>query len=179
MRILKFGGSSVATPESIRQVVRILAGARTQGPVVAVVSAFGGVTDALIAAAETAEARGDWRGLWRQIRERHLAAAVDLAPAEPALKEELDRLIDELGHLLHGVELLREVSPRVADGIAAYGERLSSLVVAAALRGEGVAAEAVDTRRLIITDDAFGRAQVETETSYAQSTGPPAAREGR
>ncbi|MEM1181759.1 MAG: bifunctional aspartate kinase/homoserine dehydrogenase I [Acidobacteriota bacterium] len=166
MRVLKFGGTSVATPESIRHVIAVLRGARREGPAVAVVSALGGVTDTLLGAAATAEAGGDWRRLWEDLRTRHLATATELAPGEAAFLEDLGAGLDELRHLLHGVELLREVSPRVSDGIAAYGERLSSQIVAAALRTAGLDAEAVDTRELIVTDDQFGRAQVDLDESY-------------
>ncbi|MEM8997824.1 MAG: bifunctional aspartate kinase/homoserine dehydrogenase I, partial [Acidobacteriota bacterium] len=157
-----------ATPESIRQVVDVLRAAAGDGPAVAVVSALGGVTDTLLGAASTAEAGGEWRREWETLRERHRAAAAELAPGEPELRDVLDRWLDELRHLLHGVELLREVSPRVSDGIAAYGERLSSLIVAAALRAGGVDAEAVDTRELIVTDDHYGRAQVNLDESYVR-----------
>jgi len=87
MRVLKFGGSSVASPDRIRRVTDVLATARQDGPTVAVVSALGGVTDALLAAAATAEARGDWNAAWRKLRERHLAPAADLAPHEPELTD--------------------------------------------------------------------------------------------
>ncbi|MEM6793566.1 MAG: aspartate kinase, partial [Acidobacteriota bacterium] len=166
MRVLKFGGSSVATPETIRRVVAILREAQQRGPTVAVVSALGGATDALLEAARSAERGGEWRPIHRRLRQRHLEAASDLAPDDAQLAVALGGLMDELGHLLRGVELLREVSPRVADGVAAYGERLSSLLVAAALAQAGVAAEAVDARPLIVTDDRFGRAQVDLEASY-------------
>ncbi|MEO1370600.1 MAG: aspartate kinase, partial [Acidobacteriota bacterium] len=154
--------------ESIRQVVDVLRAAAEDGHTVAVVSALGGVTDSLLDAAATAESGGEWRRDWEALRERHRAAAAELAPGEPELREVLDRWLDELRHLLHGVELLHEVSPRVSDGIAAYGERLSSLIVAAALRAGGVDAEAVDTRELIVTDDHYGRAQVNLDESYVR-----------
>ena len=63
----------------------MLSGARQKGPVVAIVSALGGVTDALLTAAAAAEERADWRSAWQELRERHMAAATELAPDEPGL----------------------------------------------------------------------------------------------
>ncbi len=168
MRIFKFGGSSVAAPDSIRRVVAIVSEARAEGPLVVVVSALGGVTNDLLAATKGA-AGGDetYREIGSALRERHLAAARELAPLEAeALSELIELRFAELRDLLHGVFLLRESSPRTFDSILAYGERLSAEIVAASLRNAGFPAGAVDARDLIVTDDAFGNARVEVESTY-------------
>ena len=162
--VLKFGGTSVATPDAIRRMIEIVRAARSQGPSLVVVSAFGGVTNQLIAAAEAAAQRDEgYREQLAGLAERHLAAARGLAPEEETtLAATLRSRFGDLGDLLHGVFLLRELSPRARDSILSYGERCSAEVVAAALRCSGLAAIARDARHLIVTDDAYGQARVDT-----------------
>lgn len=164
MRVLKFGGSSVATPERVERVAALVAEAAAAGKVAVVVSAFGGVTDQLLGAATRASRRdGTWNEVWEALRVRHREAARALATAadRPELEREIDAQLDELGDLLNGVFLLVELSPRSRDAIASYGERLSAPIVAAALRKIGTVATALDARRFIVTDDRFGEAKVD------------------
>lgn len=170
MKVLKFGGTSVGTPVAIRQVVAIVRRTLAEGEAAVVVSAFAGVTNQLLALAAAAARRdGGWEAGFEPLRRRHLAAARELAGDGAAeLEQRLVLLFGELHELLRGVHLLREASPRALDGIASYGERASAEVVAAAFAAAGTPARAVDTRSLVITDDAFGRARVEIETSYAR-----------
>lgn len=171
MRVLKFGGSSVATPERIERVAGLVAEAAAEESTVVVVSAFGGVTDQLLAAATRASRRdGAWHELWEALRVRHLEAAAALAAPEDLgqLERELHAQLDELGDLLHGVFLLVELSARSRDSIASYGERLSAPIVAAALRRIGTSARALDARRLIVTDDRFGEAKVDFAATDAK-----------
>src|SRR4030095_12778292 len=88
-----------------------------------------------------------------QLRERHLAAARDLCAAkdQDALAAEINSTLDQLAAVVHALAVLREVSPRTLDVIAAMGELLSSRIVAAALNGAGLDAEWVDPRRGIAT----------------------------
>lgn len=169
MRILKFGGSSLATPDRVRAVCDIVAAAAEGGPVAVVVSAFGGVTDVLLDAA-TGAGRGEdgYREALAALGERHRRAAAELAAAgeRPALDAEIARAVDDLGDLLHGARLVREASARTRDAVASYGERLSAAIVAAALRACGVAAAACDARRLIVTGPEFGAARVDFDASY-------------
>lgn len=168
MKILKFGGSSVATPERVRHVASLVARSASEGPIVVVVSAFGGVTNDLLDAAETAARHDDaYQAPWTALRDRHRAAVEALAPADErsALGGEIEARFSDLHDLLRGVYLLRECSPRSRDSIVSYGERLSAVLVAAALRGQGTGSSAVDARSLIVTDDTFGRAQVDMAAS--------------
>jgi aspartokinase/homoserine dehydrogenase 1 len=168
VKILKFGGSSLSTPERIRGVVPIVLNARRQGAVMVVVSAFGGVTDTLLRAGEEA-ARADeaWTATHRTLRDRHLDAAVAVAGAKErdALMAEVDQRLAELANLLRGAALLRECSPRTLDGIASFGERLSAMIVAAALRNAGDDAEFCDSRAFVVTDSRFGAAQVDLDAT--------------
>ncbi len=171
MRILKFGGSSVATPERIRAVVQIVQATTGKSRVGVVVSAFGGVTDALLSAARVAAQHDvSYLELLTQLSARHLAAAAELALVEERadLEARLRVGFAELGDLLKGVYLLREASPRTRDRVASYGERWSAAVVAAALRAAGTDAADCDARQLIQTDGQFGNARLEVAASETQ-----------
>ena len=177
--LLKFGGSSLATPERVHRVARLVADTNAEKRVIVVVSAFGGATDDLLSAAAAAatgphnrserpeRASHPHEDRWQKIDRRHRDAARALAasPERTALEHAVRALTQELQDLLRGVALLRECSPRTRDGIVSYGERLSALLVAAALRAAGTEATTVDARTLIVTDDAFGHATVDMDTS--------------
>ena len=164
MVVQKFGGTSVADPEAIRRLIAIVRAARERsgrGPAV-VVSAMSGVTDALLAVAACAGsgALDDALARVTQLRERHLTAARELAPGarDEELAHHLNTSFDELAAIVRALAVLREVSPRTLDVVAAIGELLSSRIVAAALTQSGVPAEWVDARRAIVTNDDHTRA---------------------
>lgn len=136
MKILKFGGSSVGTPESITNVKHIVE--TTSQPVVVVVSALGGVTDQLIRMTHMA-AGGDVSYLQEldALISRHadMVGSVIAPEKQPALNRRLEELLAELRSILHGVCLIQDLTPKTADAIVAYGERLSSLIVAELIDG--------------------------------------------
>ncbi len=173
-RVLKFGGSSVADAERIRRVVAIVQEAARETPVVVVVSALGGMTNELLAAAHAA-ASGEpaWRDRLAAIQARHERTLRALlrtpegeepapAPEDPFLEQLLHQ---DLGDLLHGTALVREASPRTLDAILSFGERLSAHLVALALTVDGTPAEAIDAREVFVTSDQFGNARVLREPS--------------
>ena len=154
--ILKFGGTSVGSADAIRRVIGIVKD--TEEPRCVVVSATSGTTDQLAEAARSAE-RGDGdaaQALVAGLRERHAQLAAELGAG--AASSELDSLAEATGALLEAIALLHECTPRSRDAVWAYGERASSLIVAAALEQAGVRSAAVDAAGLLITDDAFGNA---------------------
>ena len=165
MVIQKFGGTSVADPTAVRRLIEIVRTARARdgrGPAV-VVSAMSGVTDTLLGIASTAgSASGTAEALAgiEQLRDRHRAAIRDLAaPGDrDTVTAEIDATLDQLAAVVHALAVLREVSPRTLDVIAAMGELLSSRIVAAALNAAGVPAEWVDARRAIVTSADHQRA---------------------
>ncbi|MEM6326989.1 MAG: bifunctional aspartate kinase/homoserine dehydrogenase I [Bacteroidota bacterium] len=166
----KFGGTSVATPERIRRVVHLVQAEDAASRRVVVVSALGGVTDDLLSALRAAQTRaGTHRDTLRALRERHEATLADLVPEadRPAVRAVLDARLGDLGELLDGVALLREVTPRTRDAVIATGERLSAPLVAAAFRAAGTDALALDATALIRTDATFGQAVVDTEATEA------------
>lgn len=162
LKVMKFGGSSVATPERIRTVAKIvLAEARTSR-VVVVVSAFGGVTNQLLECARLAE-RGEkeHERLFEKLAGRHRDACTALVRGQERrqVAAEVEGMLAELGEVLHGISLLRHAPPRALDVAGSFGERLSALIVAAHLRRFRPARYA-DARAFVVTDDQFTRASV-------------------
>ncbi len=165
MVVMKFGGTSVADRAAIERLMAIVRAQRQaeaqqeggdpRGPIV-VVSALSGVTDRLLGLAAQAGA-GDAEGARasiRELRQRHATVAevvTDKALRDGAL-DTLDAEFDELDRLVGALSVLREVSPRWMDTIAATGEILSSRIVAAALTAEGLPSAWIDARRVVVTD---------------------------
>ena len=162
MKVLKFGGSSVADPKRIRAVAHIVLNAAKRDRVVVVVSAFQGVTNQLLQCARFAE-KGDsgYHQLYNQIAHKH-REAIDALLARGKRKSTLDAvdgLLDELQNVLHGISLLRDCPPRALDLTASFGERLSALIIAAYLQ-QIRSTIFVDARQFTITDDQFTHAAV-------------------
>jgi len=163
LRVMKFGGTSVADASCIGRVVEIIRAASRESDVVAVVSAMSGVTNKLVAAASHAEA-GDDRpvaAIFRELRQQHESAANSLihsAPERSRIDGRLDGLLQEGGRLCQGTILLRELTPRTRDSISSLGERLSVLLVAAALAERGVGSTAIEATELVVTDACHGAA---------------------
>ncbi len=162
---MKFGGTSVEDATAITRTGHIVAGRSARGlqPVV-VVSAMSKVTDQLLACAAAASAgRGDREPaleISSRLRTRHLHTAAQLvqgAPLQP-LQEDIDRAFDSLDELIRGIAILGELTARTSDLIVSYGERLSSVIIAAAFGQMGLAAVHVDARDVILTDDHYGKA---------------------
>src|SRR5262245_16681322 len=161
MRVLKFGGSSLSTPATVRQVGKILLAARRREPLIAVVSAFEGITNKLLECARLAE-RADpaFEDAFEQIARRHRAAVTQLIQKGRArVREQVDEMLLELHSTLQGIHLLRHCPVRALDMTASFGERLSALIVAAYLNQKYPSAF-VDARDFLVTDDQFTHANV-------------------
>jgi aspartate kinase len=160
--VMKFGGTSVGAPERIRALVDLVAARRSETPLV-VVSAFGGMTDALVESARLALARdAACTRIVATALERHRSAVTALVPRgaeQEAALAHVENVVAELRALLSGVYNLGELTARSMDAISGMGERLSYEIVAAALRARGLSARGIDARRVIVTDEAFGRAR--------------------
>jgi aspartate kinase len=182
--VMKFGGTSVADPAAIERVVSIVRAARQvavqpesrdwRGPVV-VVSALGGATDRLLGIAAQAGA-GDIDGArdhLRALRDRHLEVAGIVSQSDE--RQQVDRFIretfDELERIAGALGVLREVTPRWLDAIAATGEIASSRIVAGALVSQGLTSTWVDARRVMVTGDTHvSAAPLVPETTAALKT---------
>ena len=154
--VMKFGGTSVADPDAMGRVARIVRERYAGGvhPVV-VVSAMAGVTDTLLGLARAA-ADGDRAAVDRGLDAlslRHTEVAAGFCgTGASALADDLVPYLDELRTLLAAAVLLRDVQPRALDVVAATGELLNSRIVTAAMREVGLPAEFVDARRIVMTD---------------------------
>ena len=166
MEVLKFGGSSVANAENILKVIAIIN--RNENRKVVVVSALGGITDLLLHAASLAEL-GDnkYKIDLSEVETRHLEAVQKLIPIQQqsAILSNVKKACNEIEDICNGVFLLSECSTRTRDKIVSYGEMLSSQIIAASLNAQHKKCEWVDARDLIITNDSFGMAAVNTIVS--------------
>src|SRR6187455_2606108 len=165
MKVMKFGGTSVADQPAIERLIALVraerqAEAQTEGGVargpVVVVSALSGVTDRLLGVAALARS-GDVEGAGtslQDLRARHIKVSEvikDLSLRQPVV-DSLNREFDELERVVSALAVLQEVSPRWLDALAAMGEILSSQIVAAALTSKKLLATYVDARKGVVTD---------------------------
>ncbi len=164
MQVLKFGGTSVGSVESIRQVIEIIDTHRQNGDQIAVVfSAMGGITNQLIEIGRMAiSGEPDYMELVRRIEDRHFNIVKALIPVKEQGKvvAHVRGIVNELEDLLRGVSLIRELTPRTHDLITSFGERLSTTVITECVRSRGIPAQFCDARQLIKTDAQFGHAEV-------------------
>src|SRR5881628_1675328 len=157
MVVVKFGGTSVGAVPQIDHAARIVQSMHDSKPVV-VVSAMGGITDALLQAGEAAvtgqtQQRDD--KLW-EIRSRHDRAINELFKNRGVVHELQDThraLWEEIQKVFTGVSLLREMSARSRDLISSFGERLIVPIFARYLGELGLEAEPVDAREIIVTSE--------------------------
>lgn len=161
MIVCKFGGTSVQDAEAMMRLAHIIKARRHQQPIV-VASAMGKTTNALLEAAQTAVKgkKQDALDLLTTIKEKHLKEArkMGIAVAEDRVFETIQTYFKEMRDLVKGLAALGELTPRITDAIASYGERLSTAILAQVLENEGMPSQLMDARECIITDDNFMRA---------------------
>ena len=164
MKVLKFGGTSVGSVESILSVKKIVEAEKE--PVVVVVSALGGITDKLIKTSKLALA-GDlsYQSEFDEIAVRHHQMIEGVIPSgekKERLLETIDALLDELKSIYQGVYLIRDLSPKTSAAIVSYGERLSSNIVAVLIDG----AKWFDSRTFIKTEIKSGRQLLASDLTH-------------
>lgn len=160
MIVLKFGGTSVRNAEWISRVLDIVQSELYKSPFL-VSSAMAGVTDDLLAmAASAARGRGEEAlQLLENMRERHLAACSELLNCNgSSTHNALEQLVSEVRYLIQGITLVRECTPRTQDAVVSFGERMSTLLIAAAAEARGIETRLLDSRRFIRTDEQFTNA---------------------
>ena len=169
MKILKFGGSSVGTPERIQSIIALVTDSNRYQPGEVhgvVVSAFQGVTDTLVGLA-TQASKGDdtYKVTFQNLEKRHLEAIEALVPVarRSSVLANAKVTLNELGDLLHGITLVSECSARTLDLIMSFGERLSAFIVAEAFISKGYEAEMLDAREILWTNELFGNARPDKE----------------
>ena len=137
MKVLKFGGTSVGSVDSIRQIQQIIA--EQTDDCIVVVSALGGITDQLLKAARLAlQADEAYMEEYQAIRHRHIEMInqlIDNPTTRQMLLHDVEAILDELRSILFGVHLVKDLSPKSEAVIVSYGEQLSSRILTAALPG--------------------------------------------
>jgi aspartokinase/homoserine dehydrogenase 1 len=170
MKIIKFGGSSIANPDSIKQVFSIIQDKLKRQEIAVIFSAFGGVTETLLTIAKMAR-EGDqvYRDLLQTLEEKHLDMVRQLIAVQnqSTVMTYVKVRFNELEDLFHGIYLIKENSPRTLDYVVSFGERLSAFILSEALTAKGVKSRFLDAREVIRTNDRFGQARVDFEKTNA------------
>lgn len=161
MKVLKFGGTSVGSAESILNVKKIVES--QSEPVIVVVSALGGITDKLIKTSQLAvDGDASYQGSFKEIVERHEDMVNSVIP-EGKKREDLMAVVreslEELKSIYQGVYLIKDLSPKTSAAIVSYGERISTRIVSTLIEGS----EWFDSREFIKTEVKQGRKRLATE----------------
>lgn len=165
MIILKFGGSSVGSVERINQVIKILDHyyIKRKKKISVVFSAFQGVTDKLIEIGNLAYDRNhNYKDEFNTLCQKHIDFVNELNPNKcVALIEKINQLFSELEEILHGIFLVKELTPRTLDYVLSFGERFSNTIISSTLSNRGIEAEYLDASLLVKTNNEFGNARVD------------------
>lgn len=164
MKILKFGGSSVANQENIQKVFQILKNQFQQEEIAVVFSALGGVTEVLLQSAHKAK-EGD-KSYVEEIKvleNRHYDLVRKMIPIQQqsTVLTYVKVRFNELEDLFHGIYLIKECSLKSLDYVGSFGERLSAFILAEVLKVEGLPAHFLDAREVIRTNNRYGNAKVD------------------
>lgn len=164
LKILKFGGTSIADASGIKNTTEIIKGENAD---IVIVSAFGGITNQLIDAGRLAECGDDtYKAVYEKICSRHYTAINTLGLREiTELSRRAEKLHEELKRVLEGVYLLREISPRSRDLILSFGEKISATILTFNLKKEGRDCVYTDSSEIFVTDETFGNALIIPEQS--------------
>ncbi|MCH7759753.1 aspartate kinase, partial [Patescibacteria group bacterium] len=170
-KILKFGGTSLNTPERIKKVIKIIIKSQKDHSQIAVVfSALGEVTDQLIQIASLSAQRKNYKKLLKELEKRHLDTVESLIT-----KQNQSQVLNiirikfrELQKELAAIFSKKELSLKDLDLVMSFGEWLSTYIISQALKNQGLKVEFLDARKFIRTDDSFGVAQVDYKITYRQ-----------
>ena len=169
MQVLKFGGSSVGNAKNINNVIAIVEQAtKKNNNIIIILSALGGVTDALLEVATLASNTDiSYKEKLHDIEHRHLTTVKELIPIDQqsSVLSMVKKTFNNIEDTCNGVYLLKELSLRTKDSIISNGELLSSQIFAGKLRSLDIESTWKDARELIITDSQFGSANVDFITT--------------
>ena len=161
MKVMKFGGTSVGSVNSILSVKHIVES--ISEPVIVVVSALGGITDKLINTSKMASTgNAAYEDEFQQIVSRHVEMVKEVIPAgerQEALQGKIGELLNELKDIFQGIYLIKDLSPKTSDMIVSYGERLSSLIVAELIKD----ARWFDSRAFIKTEKKHNKHTIDAD----------------
>ncbi len=160
MKVLKFGGTSVGSPENIKKSAAIILKSLKDGKIAVVVSAFTKITDQLIETATLASKNNKkYLESFNELKDRHLKAVKELVNKPVETLKKVNETLKELENLLYGISLTKELSAKTLDLVMSFGERLSAFIISQSLN-EKVPTESLDARMLVRTDEDFGHAKV-------------------
>ena len=164
-KILKFGGTSIKTPERVEQVIRLIL---SEPPTGVVVSAIGGVTDLLIELSQMAASGEKYSNELKSFMNFHIQFLHGLNIQQNLKKgaEAIQNIEIELTKNLNTIVSAQCISPELNDAVLSIGERLSANIIATACLENGLDVEYLDARNVILTDNHFGSAFVHYQTSY-------------
>ena len=163
MKVLKFGGSSVASSENINKVISIVKDSANKNKVAVVVSALGGVTDLLLEAGNLAcSGNKDYIKTFEIIEEKHVQVVRELIPInnQSNVLGEIKKMLNKLENTLEGVFLINELSNKTSDKIVSFGELFSSFIIANAMQTNNLDAVLKNSQELIVTNSNFSNAAV-------------------
>ncbi|MDT0677489.1 bifunctional aspartate kinase/homoserine dehydrogenase I [Autumnicola musiva] len=170
MNILKFGGSSLASPDRIKLVAETVQEHLKSGSTVAVFSAFGGVTNDLLNMAELASREDDsYKEILLKNEKRHLEAVKELIPvqSQSAILSKIKSEFNRLETLYEGVYLLNELSNKTRHVVSGFGEILSSLIITEYFKSQNTNVLFADSRELVVCRNVSEKVQVNYEQTYA------------
>ena len=172
MRILKFGGTSMANAERFKNVLAIIKGKLEAGEKLClVVSATYGSTNELEEMGRLAS-RGDasYKDLLRAFQSRHEQIIDELfeEPAKTEVVGALNHAVEDLRNILKGILLLLEATPRTKDYLLSFGERISAYLLSNYFQHNDLNAKYLDARKIIFTDKNFGAANVNVPKTYTE-----------
>lgn len=165
MKILKFGGSSVANSQNISKVVQIIHNAASETKVAVVVSAFGKTTNKLISSANNAaNNKPNYLELYEEVKQHHFQVIQELVPEnkQTSVRNTVENMFSQLKTLLEGCYLLKDITPKTMATVSGFGELLSSYIISEVVE-QNVNTAYKDSREIITTSNVFDKAQVNFE----------------
>ena len=168
MKVLKFGGTSVANSKNIKKVLSIVANSSAEQSVVVVVSAFGKTTNALIKGATLAAQKNEeYLKVLEELENHHFKVVQELIPTkhQTPVNSHIKQLFNQLETLYEGCFLLRELSPKTLAKVSSFGELLSSYIIAKAANEEFTTVYK-DSRELIVASDNYNNAIVDFSATF-------------
>jgi aspartokinase/homoserine dehydrogenase 1 len=173
MKVLKFGGTSVGSSKNISKVIKIVKEESASENIAVVVSAVGGITDKLLAAADKAINKDQsYKENFEALRLKHIEVIDGLLSGE-VHESTTDIVLEHLSRLeklLDGVYLINELSPKTTDKLLSFGELISSLIIYEAMKSKGLNVQLKNSQNLIVTDSNFTNAAVNFEETNSNIT---------
>ncbi|MDR0502645.1 MAG: bifunctional aspartate kinase/homoserine dehydrogenase I [Treponema sp.] len=169
MQVLKFGGTSVGSPQGIENIIGILKSKKNLDVKAVVVSAFSGVTDALIGLANVAVRGESYKNQIETVKNRHFDCAARFlkGPQRKNAVKTIENTVSELTQILDGISLLGELSQRSLDLVMSFGERLSAALLSLIFTENGIESVYLDARPLVKTSSNYGKASVLSKETEA------------